>query len=165
MSRFFCVERHYCRRSRNWMKFWRDIHRLNVTACLLAPEVAKTVADPTFQDPWYPTTIARLGVCPNEATTPMHRQFGLHPPLSYRGRTTNTSTNLPSWDHVSEPPSSRIVDLTLPVFPRITLPRFSVSPSGIGKMLERRLASSEHGNDRSNTVVIFITESIGVADA
>ena len=45
-------------------------------------EATKTVADPTFQDPWYPTTIASLGVCPNEAALPMHRQFGPYPPLS-----------------------------------------------------------------------------------
>jgi hypothetical protein len=42
-----------------------------------------------------------------------------------------------------------------PQLPRITLPRFSISPSGIDKMLERRLASSEPraGNDHRNTEV------------
>jgi hypothetical protein len=56
-----------------------------------------------------------------------------------------------SGDNVSEPPSSQIVDLPLPVIPRITLPRFSLSHSGIHKMLECRLASSESGNDNGNT--------------
>jgi hypothetical protein len=68
--------------------------------------------------------------------------------------------NLASQEHVSEPPhlasssrSSQIVDLPLLVFPRIALPRFSLSPSGIDKMFEGRSASSEPGNDRNNTEV------------
>ena len=66
-----------------------------------------------------------------------------------------THSSLDSRDHVSEPPSSRIVDLPLPVFPRITLPRFSLSPSGIHKVLERPSwsASSEPGNDHRSTEV------------
>jgi hypothetical protein len=40
-----------------------------------------------------------------------------------------------------------------PQLPRITLPRFSLSPLGIDKMLERRLASSEPGNDHSKSEV------------
>ncbi|KAF8502934.1 hypothetical protein F5888DRAFT_1125764 [Russula emetica] len=40
-----------------------------------------------------------------------------------------------------------------PQLPRITLPRFSPSPLGIDKMLERRLALSEPGNDHSNSEV------------
>jgi hypothetical protein len=77
MSRFFCVGRHYCRRSRNWMtlKFWRDIHHLSVTVSLLAQKSPGQSLIPPFQDSWYPTTIASLGVCPNETTPPMHRQL------------------------------------------------------------------------------------------
>ena len=66
--------------------------------------------------------------------------------------------SLASRDYASKAPhfvpssrSSQIVDLPLPVFARITLPRFSLSPSGIDKMLERQLASSEPGNDRNDT--------------
>ena len=47
--------------------------------------------------------------------------------------------------------SSRIFDLPLPVFPRITLPPFSLPPSDIHKMLGRHLASSEARNDCSAT--------------
>ena len=75
-------------------------------------------------------------------------------------REEETHTSLASPDHASIAPhlvsssrSSQIVDLPLPVFARITLPRFSLSPSGIDKMLERQLASSERGNDHNNTEV------------
>jgi hypothetical protein len=71
---------------------------------------------------------------------------------SSRHDCSRTSTSLASRDHVHVP-SSRIVDLPLPVFPRIALPRSSLSSSGIHDMLERRFASSEPGNDHSNTEV------------
>jgi hypothetical protein len=62
----------------------------------------------------------------------------------------NTSMSLASRDQVSQPPSSRIVDLP---FPRVTLSRFSLSPSCFHKTLERQLASSESGNDHSDAEV------------
>jgi hypothetical protein len=79
MSRFFCVGKHHCRRSR---KFWKDIHHLTVTVSLLAQKSPRQSLIPPFQDSWYPTTIAILGICSNETAPPMHRRFGLHPPLS-----------------------------------------------------------------------------------
>jgi hypothetical protein len=58
---------------------------------------------------------------------------------------------------LSEPPphlaSSSRIDPPLPVFPQIILPRFSLSPSGIRKVLERRFASSETRNGQSNVEV------------
>lgn len=64
-----------------------------------------------------------------------------------------THSSLDSRD-VPEPPFRiNIVDLPLPVLPRMALPRFSLSPSGIHKLLGRRSASSEPGNDRGNTEV------------
>jgi hypothetical protein len=83
MTRSFCVGRHCCRRSRNWMnlKFWREIHHLTVTACFLAQKSPRQSLIPPFRDAWYPTTIAGFGVCPNEAAPPMHRQSGHYPPL------------------------------------------------------------------------------------
>src|SRR6267154_950104 len=86
MTRFFCVGREHCHRSRNWMKleFWRDIHRLTVTVSLLSRKLPRRSLIAPFQDPWYPTTIASLGVRPNETTHPMHRQFGHYPPLGFR---------------------------------------------------------------------------------
>ena len=66
------------------------------------------------------------------------------------------SVSLTFW----EPPlhlasSSRILDLDLPLppLPWITLPPFYLSPSGIDKMLERQLSSSEPEKDHSNMEV------------
>jgi len=119
-------------------------------------EVARTVADPTFPVSVVSDGDRNLGVCPNEIIPSKHRQVGHHasspqlPVLLTSERRVDipvtmereevTHSLLASRDHLSEPPSSRIVDLPLPVLPRITLPRFSFSPSGIDKMLECRLA-------------------------
>jgi hypothetical protein len=59
-------------------------------------------------------------------------------------------------DQVSEPPSSRIVDLP---FSLVTLSRFSLSPSGFHKTLERQLESSESGNDHSDMEVCSVASN------
>jgi hypothetical protein len=122
-------------------------------------EVAKTVADPTFPGPvvsdddrkcWdlfqrshTPPPIWTLSSPQLPALPTSKRRVDI--PVTPE-REEATYSLLASLDHVSEPhhlaSSSRIIDLPLPVFPRISLPRLSLSPSGIDKMLERRLASS-----------------------
>jgi len=131
-------------------------------------EVAKTVVDRTFPGPvvpdddrksWGSSQRNHTPDAPPIWTLPSPR----FPALPTRGRRVDvpvtlereevTHASLASRNHAPEPPPSRIIDLPLPVFSRITLPRFSLSPSGIDKMLERRLASSEPGNDHINPEV------------
>ena len=70
---------------------------------------------------------------------------------------TDTSISLYSCNHVSGPlhlaSSSRTTDIPLPVFPRITLPPFSLSPTGINNLLKRQLASSEPGSGHNDMEV------------
>ncbi len=111
-------------------------------------EVAKTVADPTFPGPvvsdddpecWILSERNQTSdvppICPPSSPSPLalpiserHVDIPVTPERRHSSR-----------DHVS---SSRIVDLPLPVFPRITLPLFSLPPSGIHKTLKQHLASS-----------------------
>ena len=69
----------------------------------------------------------------------------------------DTSISLGSRNHVSGPlhlsPSSRTTNIPLPVFPRITLPPFSLSPTGINNLLKRQLTSSEPGSGRNDMEV------------
>ena len=133
-------------------------------------EVAKAVADPTFPGPvvsdddrksWdlfqrnHTTDAPPIWTLPSPRL-PATRERRVDIPVMLE-REEVTHSSLASRDHVSEPSlhlaSSRIVELPLPVFPGVNLARFSLSPLGIDKMLERRLASSEPGNDCSNTEV------------
>ena len=82
---------------------------------------------------------------------PLGRQVDI--PLTPQREAIITHSSPASRDRVPELAPPRIVDLPLPVLPRITLPRFSLSPSGIHKVLERRFASSGPGNDQSNAQV------------
>ena len=127
--------------------------------------VAKTVADLTFPGPvvsddcrksWSlsqrnhtsdapPIWILSSPRFPVLPTGKRERQVDI--PVTPRRKEVKHSS-LASPDHVPEPP--RIV---VPAFPRITLPRFSLSPSGIDKVLGRRLAMSEPGNNLGNTEV------------
>jgi len=136
-------------------------------------EVAKTVVDRTFPGPvvpdddrksWGSSQRNHTPDAPPIWTLPSPR----FPALPTRGRRVDvpvtlereevTHASLASRNHAPEPPPSRIIDLPLPVFSRITLPRFSLSPSDLQvsthSMLERRLTSSEPlGNDHSSTKV------------
>jgi len=141
------------------LKFWRDIHHLIVRPFA---EVSKTVADPTFPGPmesaddrkschttppiWTPPFPQFPAILTSDNPVTPEREVKHSSRHDGSCSVTNTSMSLDSRDHV---PSSRIVDLPLPVFPRITLPRSSLSSSGIHDMLERRYASSEPGNDHS----------------
>jgi hypothetical protein len=64
------------------LEFWRDIRHLTMTVGLRVQKSPRHSLIPPFQVPWYLAMIAGLGVCPNETIPLMHRQFGLHPPLS-----------------------------------------------------------------------------------
>jgi hypothetical protein len=120
-------------------------------------EVFKTVADHAFlgpvvsdddREPW---GLSERNHTPD--SPPIWTPSSPHSSRQDCSSVANTSMSLACRDHVSEPPSPRIVDLPLPVFPRIDLPRFSLSPLGIRKVLESPLPSSEPGNDHSNTEV------------
>ena len=107
-------------------------------------EVAKTVADPTFPGPVVSDDdhkrwgLSQRSHTPPPFWTPSFPQLHEHHvdvPVTPK-REEVTHSLVVSRDHVSEPlhlaSSSRIIDLPLPVFPRISLPRLSLSPSGIG---------------------------------
>lgn len=136
-------------------------------------EVPKTIADPAFpghvvsdEDPetWL------LNTTPNAPPSPITSEHRVDISLTLEseevthsarqdcGSVTNASMSLTSRDHVSErpfhlPPPPRITNLALPVFPRIALPRFSLPPAGINKMLEHQLASSVSRNDYDDTEI------------
>jgi hypothetical protein len=129
--------------------------------------VAKTVADPTFpglvvsdddRKTWGPCLSQRnptpdappiwIPSFPQLPTLPTSLQVDI--PVTPERRK-KIHWLLASPDHVPERPSYRIDPL--PIFARITLPRFSLSPSGIHKVFDPRLASSEPGSDQSNKEV------------
>jgi hypothetical protein len=119
-------------------------------------EVAETVADNTFPGPDRKT----CGLSQKINIPDASPNWILSSPRFRALRTSKRHFDIPvtpqrepaSRDHVSEQ-QSFTGNLALPVFPRITLPRFSFSPSDIRKAFEHRLPSSELGNDKSNTEV------------
>jgi len=122
---------------------------------------------PSFQGLGYLTTIRSLGICPNEPHPRCTANLDTTPSIvstSYWRSERHVDIRLtlehdevtPYRDHVrmTTPPYSIIVvNLSLSVFPRITLPPFSLPPSGIHKTLERHLASSEPRSDYGATEI------------
>ena len=125
-------------------------------------EVAKTIADPTIPGPMVSDDdrkscdLSERNHSPDIPPTWTPPSPHL-PPLPTSERQVDIPATLKvthsSRVHVSELPSSRIIDLPLPVFSQITLRRSSLSSSNIHNMLEVRLASSELGSNHSNAEV------------
>jgi hypothetical protein len=141
------------------------LDRDSVSSCA---EVAKTVADPTFPGRVVSDDDRKFWGKPQRNHTDAPPIWTLSSPrvraLPTRERRVDIPVTLEceevthlSLASLSEPPphlaSSSRIDLPLPVFPQITLPRFSLSPSCIQKMFERQSESSEPGNDHSNAEV------------
>ena len=76
MTRFFRVRRELL----SPIKELDELEVLDDDSRSSCAEVAKTVADPTFPAP-DDDRKSSLGVCPNETTSPVLRQFGLMPAL------------------------------------------------------------------------------------
>ena len=107
---------------------------------------------PSPRLPAFPTGGRRMGI-----PMTLGREEVTQSPRQDCSSVADTSMSLASRNHVSEPPhlasSSRTTELPLPVFPRITLPPFSLSPTGIDKMLKCQLASSKLGSGHSDMEV------------
>jgi hypothetical protein len=63
------------------MKRRTSVDRYSGSSCA---EFANAVADPTFPGPVVSDDDRKSWGCSNETMSPMHRQFGLYPPLSFQ---------------------------------------------------------------------------------